>query len=75
MSLYSRRIVKIAAVEDDGGFEHVFDPVEIGASELLPLGNNDKCIGIVERGKQCARVRQFRLFAGIRRISFIAAGS
>ncbi len=49
---HQRGVVEVAAIEDHRGFQHGFEGVEVGATELAPLGDDDqgvcifKCSGL-----------------------------
>ena len=72
----ARRVEEIAAVEDHRLLERRADALEVGAAELLPLGDDDQRVGAFERRPSASR----RTTAAgsspkMRRASAIATGS
>jgi hypothetical protein len=58
-----RRLVKIAAVENDRCFQPGLDGLEVGAAKLLPFGNDGQRIRAIERRHRARRVANARILA------------
>ena len=68
-------IVEVPAVEDDGVLQEASHHVEIGRSELVPLGDDRQCIGLFQGTVGTVAVGEPILVNSDKRTLAIASGS